>query len=39
MDNAEQVKNIFKSQNEEDRKKAFTKLCAEIINKLIKWDN
>jgi hypothetical protein len=30
------VKNIYKNHNEEERKKAFTRLYIEIINKLIK---
>lgn len=30
------VKNIFKNQNEEERKNALTKLYIEIIQKLIK---
>ena len=39
MDNVEFVQNIFKNHNEEERKKEFTRLWIEIINKTIKLNN
>ena len=36
MGNSQQIKNIFKNIDEEERKKVFTKLCIQIIRKMIK---
>jgi len=39
MNNLNNVKNHFKSQSEEERKKAFTKLWIKITNQILKLKN